>query len=246
MADGDPLPDNVRVLSLAELASLPEPVVHLKGFAKRLIVGGVPAGLSMRGEAEWDREAAATERAVARLCAAICEASPRTLVFDGDAFEERSFTCVVPRLLRARPEMHVCAFMLDVPQRVGRFMSTWTQPLAGGTSCTLVLVPLPESDGGGGDTTQQSDAGGGAHDAKYSYLGCEALLATGASDVFCLGGGQVLASEFELTRQRSGARHADAAPRFVHASVRRQVGEGGAKLSLESSTLDDVEGVVQI
>ena len=81
-----------RVVALAEaadtIAALPGPLVHVKGFAKRLLLKDAAAPsfpLNMRGQAALPRERAAAEENAARLVSAVVAAKPDTLVWDGDA-----------------------------------------------------------------------------------------------------------------------------------------------------------------
>ena len=76
-------------VAAAELEKLAAPIVHLKGFASRLLLRGVP----VRGPPhafDVDEETARTEAAVERLLAEA--AAARTIVWDGDAFAPGSFT----------------------------------------------------------------------------------------------------------------------------------------------------------
>ena len=81
-------------LQSADIASLPRPIAHVKGFASRMLLPGAntpPEGHlldleSVRGEAT---------AAMGGLVARFRESGARTVVFDGDHFALDSFTALV-------------------------------------------------------------------------------------------------------------------------------------------------------
>ena len=166
------------------IAALPRPLVHLKGYASRILLEGADSPshpLNMRGQAALGRERAAAEEAAASLMAAVVAAAPRTLVWDGDAFKPDSFTALLPRLLAKLPGVQILAFALD--EWVDGCQASWLPtlqalpPEAAPGEVTLVSVPMPAD--------AEASYPHLGKDAKYLHLGRTALVTTGASHVFC-------------------------------------------------------------
>ena len=93
--------------------------------------------------------------------------------FDGDKYEEHSYTKIIPRLKQIRPDIQVVAFMQwqDSYSRA----NNWNQfkfPI------TFYLTP-PFSD--------------------YKVLGRHAIAITGSKQILCLGGGPTVSAEFSYS-----------------------------------------------
>ena len=177
-------------VAAAELEKLAAPIVHLKGFASRLLLRGVPVPGPPHAF-DVDEETARTEAAVERLLAEA--AAARTIVWDGDAFAPGSFTALIPRLHRALPGIALVAFRFEEVAS-DDFVQSWSgafglRPPASGI--TLVRLRRPPGAGPPDD------------DDSYARLGVEAIRATGAARALCLGGGAVTAMEARLVRSLS-------------------------------------------
>lgn len=195
----------------------------------------------MRGKANIERERAAAERAAAHLVAAVVAKAPRTLVWDGDTHTPGSFTALIPRLLDVLPGLHLCAFALE--ESIEGRQAAWlpllrARPEAGAPSAlTFVAVPLPE--------TASDDRNSASVEDKYVHLGLCALEATGAVDVFCMGGGDTVLLEARAALGAEGTK-----TRFCVAPARRwkhlteAPPAAGAPLCMEDSFLGTVPGVV--
>ena len=178
------------------LNALPTPILHIKGYAKRLLFHDAPPPphqLNMKGRGALSREKEAMGDFAQTFVQAVKAEKPATLVWDGDAHAKDSFTHLIPQLLAALPGAHLVAFALE--DWSDGCQASWL-PLLNAlpaqiqpSSLTLVLVPAPTS--GSGD------------DSKYVTLGRSALVATGASLVYCLGGGLVTAEEARLAYEAS-------------------------------------------
>ena len=161
----------------AALAALPRPIVHLKGFAGRVLLPSAaepPEGHGLDLVAERGRVAAAATA----LLEAFHASGAKTLVFDGDHFAPDSFASLVPALA-ADGAVVVAAIMLPLthggeppPARREQFEEAWA-----GRGVDISCFTLPQ---------------GGLKGDDYAQLGVSALQATGAERVFCFGGGSAI------------------------------------------------------
>lgn len=211
--------------SSAHVASLPRPIIHLKGYALRTLLDvratpPPPLGFDL---AEEHRCAEAL--AVAAL-EAIVAAGARTVVWDGDVYAPESFTSLLPRLADALPELTFCAFLYESCRTL--FLDSWSaHGLAG---LTVVTVPDP--------AVAATDIEG------FAALGVTALRTTGAACAVCLGGGPTVVEEHRASRALAPA------PSFLVAPVRRWIprrssagAAGVPPLQLETSGLPGRDGV---
>lgn len=105
-----------------------------------------------------------------------------TIVWDGDDFDESSFTAVLPCLQQELPHLHFAAFLM-MSERFSRygnpsgFEGSWKGRLRN------LNVYLIDDEVAAGD--------------QYEQLGVIALRATKATSVFAIGGGMVLRREFD-------------------------------------------------
>jgi hypothetical protein len=209
--------------SVEAIAALPRPIVHVKGWASRMLLTGAPSAarlsLSMSAQGQLDRERSAAEKAAEKLIGSICELAPRTIVWDGDIYAPDSFTALIPRLMRRLPGLSLAAFMFG--DKVQSFKETWSAQLAelpasaAPSGLNIFTIPAyvpttPPSPCVPPTPDQELDQEGyyrewpaGAPGRKFVHLGRVALRATGAVHVFFLGGGLVSAEEARLALHAS-------------------------------------------
>lgn len=128
------------------------PVVHLKGFTKGL-----------------DFNDPRTSALAAQLV--LLAATARTVVWDGDSYDEQSFTQLLPRI--AQGGAQVVAYLRECDKE--RFQRRWAA--ASATMNGTIKVVLCDSN------------------LSWEDLGIHALQLTRAKTVLCLGGGRVVAGE---------------------------------------------------
>jgi hypothetical protein len=194
------------------LASLPHPVVHLKGFTNGLLLPSAP---DPPAPAPFDAAElrALTSIAAATALAELKDLDPATLVWDGDGFSTGSFTALIPIMAQLRPHMRLLSFKYAHQRHV--FQADWG---GAGLPVTVILVPSPASLGDG----QEPD---------YARLGFEAIRDTRAEASLCMGGGPVVAHEFRLSRTL------DPPPRYIFLDVPRWKAVTGLRAALEHSAL---------
>lgn len=163
------------------LASLPHPVVHLKGFSHGLLWPAAPdpPALAPVGAHELRKLCA---KAVLVTLSQLQALNPATLVWDGDGLTPGSFTALIPMLARRRPHMRLVSF--KYAHQCQAFEAEW-----GGANLrvTVILVPRPPGLGDG-------------EEPDYGRLGFEAIRDTRSEVCVCIGGGPVVADEFRMTR----------------------------------------------
>eukprot|EP00966_Prymnesium_polylepis_P198902 4609879-Prymnesium_polylepis.1 len=173
--------DSARVQSLVDAlgrADFPSghDVVHLKGFAGGMLLGP------------------AYEQHVRVLIAELRRRAFKALVWDGDDFDERSFTAVMPRIKRELPHLRLGAILCQ-HHRTSRwgnpegFHGSWRRREGvGAIDCFLVDK--------------------GVKEGGYTALGWLGLRATRTQTAILLGGGVVAKQEFEamlVSEQQSGS-----------------------------------------
>ena len=192
--------------SAEAIAALPRPVVHIKGFASRMLLPGAadpPPLISPSDQPRLSNERSTTEALANALVDAICASEPKTLVWDGDAYAVDSFTALIPLIALRLPGVQLAAFAFERWGDAG-FVENWAPPLAAlSTPSPLTLIIVPKTVAGG-------------HTDKYVALGRIAIGATGSKLAFCLGGGAVTVDEAKL-----GLEEDDPPIKFVLAPVRR-------------------------
>jgi hypothetical protein len=117
-------------LSATPLAVLPRPVVHLKGFTRRLSV-----------------QDPVTKRAIDALVSRLHTIGAKTIVWDGDSYSPDSFTALMPLLAAAIPALRFVAFLLADCQQ--SFQESWRKAQL---RILGVLVPKSELDDAPGAT----------------------------------------------------------------------------------------------
>ena len=168
------------------LAALPRPIVHLKGFGSGIVVldqteprrqppptASAHATESAHANAELLREATSH----------LASMPVATLVWDGDPDRNDSFTQLIYTLKRALPPLKLVAFKYASEE--DEFRTSW----AAASLPDVMIITLPD-DGGCAEWTP----------AVSAELGIQALKATGATQVFSLGGGDTVKLEFERSR----------------------------------------------
>lgn len=121
-----------------------------------------------------DANTAAAEKLMIDM---LVERAPDCLVFDGDDLRPDSFTAVIPKVARlVDPRPQVVAFLRR--EDANRFAASWE-------------FEQPDLDLDRLDVYLQPDS------LNWQELGEAALLQTGATDAYCLGGGPTLEFEFE-------------------------------------------------
>jgi len=129
--------------------------IHFKGFAARV---------------NFEEEDTLTE--TKNTIDFFKNATPDTVVWDGDNLEPDSFTALIPEIYHsARPRLVM--FLRDTPEERQRVKSSWKETLLPIT-CFLLSADL-----------------------TFEQLGAEALKATQSKIVFCFGGGLVLQKEWQ-------------------------------------------------
>lgn len=224
------------------LAALPKPIVHLKGWASRLLLAGAPDPphkLDMRSQPLLPRNRADTEACAEKLVAAMVATAPGSIVWDGDALAPDAFTALIMRLLARLPGVNLAAFAFE--DWVDGFQASWLQPLsevppeAAPAALTLITVPLPAAS-----TLSEPNS-------KYVHLGRTALVTTGATHVFCLGGGAVTSAEVSAASGDAPPRHFAFVPAKRWACVdEANVPAAGGALKMEASPLAEQPGVVPL
>ena len=181
------------------VAALPLPIVHIKGFASRVLLPGSsnpPYQLRMRDEPKLNDEKADATRLADLLVDAICASNPKTLVWDGDAFSPGSFTALIPRVLERLPGLQLCAFAYE--DHESGFRSSWSPVLETLTSPSpLLLIVVPAAEAQKAMVPPASDSVA-VSDYKYVRLGRVAIETTGSKRIFALGGSGVAAEELAL------------------------------------------------
>lgn len=194
----------MKKFTLAEsndaIAALPKPIVHLKGFASRILLSGAsaPSNLMPGEESKIESETAEAERLAAQLLEAICASKPATLVWDGDGYSVDSFTALVPKVAERLPGIHLVAFAYESWGN-GGFEKNWlpvVTALPTPSPFTVVIVPNSEADADLGP--HAADQPLNVHDVKYVRLGRIGLQATGSKEIFSLGGSGVAIEETAL------------------------------------------------
>ena len=109
-----------------------------------------------------------------------------TIVWDGDDYDPMSFTNIIPTLMDGCPQMKFVAF--KNVKDIDKFMSRWERK-----DRLLAVVSVEVG------TVTKSD---GRTGTDYPQLGEKALIATGSKIVVCLGGGDVVGSEYERNMAR--------------------------------------------
>eukprot|EP00933_Yihiella_yeosuensis_P025837 TRINITY_DN20032_c0_g1_i1.p1 TRINITY_DN20032_c0_g1~~TRINITY_DN20032_c0_g1_i1.p1 ORF type:complete len:266 (-),score=51.32 TRINITY_DN20032_c0_g1_i1:114-911(-) len=140
-------------------------IVHLKGFG----TGGFPSSQDVD---DGDL--------VAEILKEL--GSDGVLVWDGDLFDELSFTRILDKVLKSQ-KLNAVAFQFSSARP--NFESSWSsrlQDYPGKLHLVLLQDPAAETLSPGSD-------------ARWTYLGLEALRLTGAPKVIALGGGGVAAEE---------------------------------------------------
>ena len=182
------------------VAALPLPIIHIKGFASRILLPGSstpPFRLRMRDEPKLNKEKAEATRLADLLVEAICATNPKTLVWDGDDFSPGSFTALIPRIVERLPGLQLCAFAYE--DRESGFCSSWSPVLDGlATPSPLLLVVVPAAEAQKAMEVPPVSDSVAVHDHKYIRLGRLALETTGSKRIFSLGGGGVAAEELAL------------------------------------------------
>ena len=254
----------------AKLEALPRPIVHYKGFAARLCQPVTISPPSLGKAADFGKPdpvnlCAETESGVEALLRAVAGLGARTLVWDGDGLEDDSFTALIPLLATdVLPDLKLCAFLHE--KRREKFIKAWSGFAdAAGKQIDVYIVPPP-----GAEELKLIEKD---HTRKFTALGIAGLRATAASEVVCLGGGAVLKSEYEHSRElptpprftlvpvrrvkitkREAAPAPAPAPTSIFARARRAIEaaappsaeDGGNIYSAESASLLGVDGVTMV
>jgi hypothetical protein len=194
------------------LASLPHPVVHLKGFTHGLLWPAAPdpPALASFGTDELRRLCA---RAASATLSQLQALNPATLVWDGDGLSPGSFTALIPMLARQRPQMRLISFKYAHQRQL--FEDDWS---GAHLPVTVILVPRPACLGVG-------------EEPDYARLGFEAIRDTRSELCVCVGGGPVVADEFRLSRQLVPP------PRFIFVDVPRWTAHPEPGVAMEHSAL---------
>lgn len=129
-------------------------IIHYKGFAARVNFA--------------DEDTQKCKRDVLQYFKAEC---PDTVVWDGDSYQEDSFTAMIPDIYdKIHPRLVM--FLRDTPEEKKRALETWS-PTGLPIVCYLLNVQ------------------------NWRQLGREALQATQSKKVLCFGGGEVLEQEYK-------------------------------------------------
>lgn len=134
----------------------PNGVIHFKGFATRL---------NLRNSDYINL----TERLLQHLVLA----NPKYLCWDGDHYNNRSFTYVIPEIQKRLPDLKLIAILKTKTQE--DFDKSWQ-------TCPYQINITAYTIGG---------------DFSWKELGIRAIKVTKATKVFCLGGGRTVQLEYE-------------------------------------------------
>ena len=139
----------------------PNGVIHFKGFATRL---------NLRNSDYINL----TERLLQHLVLA----NPKYLCWDGDHYNNRSFTYLIPEIQKRLPDLKLIAFLKTKTQE--DFEKSWnTCPY----KLNITALNITAYTIGG--------------DFSWKELGIRAIKVTKATKVFCLGGGRTVQLEYE-------------------------------------------------
>jgi hypothetical protein len=156
--------------------SIQKPIVHIKGF-------GSDALLEREIEFEENEH---TKSQLIRILRDLVQCDPGTICFDGDNYSKKSFTNVVAEYIKqsiARGRIvNVLAFVKQTDKQ--RFVASWAPWIDMIRSQRLRI-----------DVIEALDS------LTWSALGEYGLQLTGAKDVYCLGGGTVVAHEFATCKE---------------------------------------------
>ena len=196
----------------AVIASLPRPIVHVKGFGSRLALGNSPDPCGLRAE---------TEQCAAAFLKAVLALNTATIFWDGDELAPDSFTALIPRLVAGRPELRLCAILHE--RRRPHFTRTWSAFAATlGAPIDVIIVADPPPSMDGADKMR-----------RFAALGIDGFRLTGSKFVYCFGGGGVVKAEVELADEQLTER-----PRWTLVPARRAAADGA---SVEQSALWGLE-----
>lgn len=118
---------------------------------------------------------------------------PDTLVWDGDDYEQDSFTAIIPDIYERIQPLKLVMFLPDCESHKERVRKNWSPPEGPGLPIVCYLLSAELS-------------------TDYEKHGKEVLKATQSEEVVCFGGGKTLAKEYQNCEQKA---------RFVSVGVRR-------------------------